>query len=81
MRVGPHPSDCAVWRRRFRSVATAADGGGGAWWSVAAAELPCSTVESRGRRKAFQNGRTLSCGGAHRREGRRQCLGQKSAKG
>jgi hypothetical protein len=49
MRAGPRPSDGAVWRWWFGSGAAAADDGGGAWWPVATAELPCSTMESRGR--------------------------------
>jgi hypothetical protein len=69
-RAGPCSSDAVAWRRRFGLGAAATDGGGGAWWQVVTAELPCSTVESRGRRKASRNGRTLSCGGAHWREGR-----------
>jgi hypothetical protein len=81
MRTGPRPSDGAVWRWWFGSGAAAADDGGGAWWPVATAELPCSTMESRGRQKASQNRRTPSCGGAHQREGRWQRLGQKPAKG
>jgi hypothetical protein len=81
MRAGPRPSDGAVWRWRFGSGAAAADDGGGAWWPVATTELPCSTMESRGRQKASQNRRTPSCGGAHQREGRWRRLGQKPAKG
>jgi hypothetical protein len=49
VRVGPHSSDDAAWRQRFRSGAASADGGGGVCWPVAMAELPCSTVESMGR--------------------------------
>jgi hypothetical protein len=49
VRVGPRPSDGATWKQRFGLGAAATDSGGGAWWLVATAELPCSTVESRGR--------------------------------
>jgi hypothetical protein len=49
VRAGPHSSDGAAWRQRFGSGAAAADGWGGAWWSVEMAKLPDSTVESRGR--------------------------------
>jgi hypothetical protein len=81
VRAGPHLSDVKAWRRQSGSGVAMTDDGGGMWWPVVTTELPCSTMELRGRRKASQNGRTPSCDTAHWREGRRRHLGQKPARG